>query len=129
MAAERQRRQGAAPRLRRRVPLLVLFLRLLATIVAVQVSGTGHLLLDVAPLVLDVGFEHEDCSEEGSEDSCPPGCPNCHCSHPIGALPVKSVRLEDVQPPALARTWTRPALPDVPAGPDLGCIDRPPKLA
>ncbi len=63
--------------------LLLHAMRLLAFALAVQLSGSPHLLADAV-------FGHEDswdlgsadpCSDDEDGRQCPPGCPTCHCVH------------------------------------------------
>jgi hypothetical protein len=46
---------------------------------ALQLSGLAHAVADALAFSDHELHEDADCSEGGSE--CPPGCPDCHCSH------------------------------------------------
>lgn len=122
-------RGGGSAVTRRSLSLVILLLRVIASIVAVQVSGAAPVVMDVAPLVFDVAFDHDDCSEDGGDDDCPPGCPNCHCSHNISALPACPVVIGDTHEPTLGATWSPHTRTEMSSGPDLGCVYRPPKAA
>ena len=54
-------------------------LRLFMVVFVVQVSGATHTLADIIDCAQHEQHDEPDCSD-GDED-CPPGCPDCHCSH------------------------------------------------
>jgi len=76
----RGKRGHLTRRLRR---AFALFVRTLAAILALQLSGAPHVIEDLADTFLasESGIEHHDCDDESDQD-CPPGCPSCHCTHP-----------------------------------------------
>jgi hypothetical protein len=55
------------------------FVRTLMLAFVAQVSGATHTAADVLACAEHEQHEDPDCSD-GDED-CPPGCPDCHCSH------------------------------------------------
>ena len=106
-----------------------LLLRALALVVGVQLTGAPHLAMDVASLALDVPFAHEDCSREAGDETCPPGCPNCHCTH-AGAsdLPPVDAAFLELAPPDTS-VWTLAPVIEIPQSPDVSSVYRPPKSA
>lgn len=102
--------------------VVLLVLRVLAVVVSVQVSGAGVLAAELA-CADDAGDGCcTDCPVEKDGKECPPGCPNCHCSHGnVGLPPVfvsTSVKLPRINthvrpPPFEARVPRAPALPSV----------------
>ena len=106
----------------------LVILRAVALLVSVQVSGALHLAVDLAPMAFDVAFEHDDCSHDTGEDTCPPSCPHCHCCHGrAGALPPPSVSFAELPSPPRASDWRPVAADEIPQGPDLSSVYRPPK--
>jgi len=72
--------------------VLVVVLRLLALLVATELSGAAHALLDVAAGIAGIEHPRDDCDDEEAGHECPPGCPNCHCAH--GAVAQSAARSE-----------------------------------
>ena len=107
---------------------LALVLRVLVVLVSVELSGLAA--------VAELGFCGDetsadcctDCPVEKDGKQCPPGCPNCHCSHggialapaleTVGAL-VAAIDVVILQPPHEA---------GVPHAPHLPGVYRPPRL-
>lgn len=113
--------------MRRRLPwFLVVVVRVLALILSVQTSGVAHVGADLAGSIFGYVVEHEDCSQE-TDEKCPPGCPNCHCSHGgASALPPMTAALY-VPRPRGDSEWSRPHTNDGPPTPPLSSVYRPPK--
>jgi hypothetical protein len=44
-----------------------------------QLSGLGHAASDAVAYVDHQAHEDADCADGGAD--CPPGCPDCHCTH------------------------------------------------
>lgn len=75
----------------RLVHMVVIVLRLVVTMTAVQITGIPHVAVDViAAMQNDERQEHshENCPNDDDGRECPPGCPSCHCTHAMSALPV-----------------------------------------
>lgn len=78
---------------RRRLVGLRLFLwcvRALLIVGAVQFSGIAAHAVDVVRALEGVAL-HEGqtaCPYEEQGDDCAPGCPDCHCTHVLRALPA-----------------------------------------
>ncbi|MEY4508649.1 MAG: hypothetical protein RLZZ450_771 [Pseudomonadota bacterium] len=114
--------------------VLVALLRLVALLVATELSGAAHAVLDVAASAVGVEHPRDDCDDEEAGHECPPGCPNCHCAH--GAV-VQLVPRGEARP-ALRLALLHPerdeagfvpldAMP--PKGADLTPLYRPPRAA
>jgi hypothetical protein len=72
----------------------VLALRLIVLSLAVQTGGVARDASDVVwAVVLDVDAPDldDDCLQDLGACHCPPGCPNCHCSHGVASLPPRAV--------------------------------------
>jgi len=112
----------------RTLPVLVaLFVRLFAVILTVQTSGAAHGAVDLIEAALGNTVDHEDCSGEGTDDNCPPGCPNCHCSHGgATVIPHSSLALHVSHPPHDI-AWTQGHTTETPPAPLLSPVYRPPK--
>ena len=124
--AEPQRRTR---HLSRRVAVLLVVLRVLATVAAFQVSGAAHLAGDLVEYVtLGHHVVDEGENENDPNHHCPPGCPNCHHVHFSGASLPASVSLPVTWVPmseGLVAEWMPST--DAPAGPELPSVFRPPK--
>ena len=111
--------------------LLVLALRVLVAMVSLQVSG-------VPAAAVEMGFRMDesvddccnDCPMEKDGKECPPGCPNCHCTHGSVALPTVT---EKSGPPTTASVDSDAEEPapyeaSVPRAPPLPGVYRPPRV-
>lgn len=114
--------------------VLVAVLRLIALLVATELSGAAHALLDVATSAAGVEHPRDDCDDEESGHECPPGCPNCHCTHGAivqvapRATPQPGQRLTALHPVRHEAGFVpTDALP--PPGADLTPLYRPPRRA
>lgn len=67
--------------------LLLVAMRLVVAVTAVQITGIPHIVTDAVTAVHG-DDPHEDCPYDEDERECPPGCPSCHCAHPMSALPL-----------------------------------------
>jgi hypothetical protein len=56
---------------------------------ALHVSGAGHALADVIACAQHEHHEEPDCSDDGKD--CPPGCPDCHCTHGVSFLVMEAL--------------------------------------
>jgi hypothetical protein len=68
----------------------VLALRLIVLSLAVQTGGVARDAADVVWAVVlgvDAPDLDDDCLRDKGDCHCPPGCPNCHCSHGVASLP------------------------------------------
>ncbi len=68
----------------------MLALRLIVLSLAVQTGGVARDSADVVWAVVlgvDAPDLDDDCLQDLGACHCPPGCPNCHCSHGVGSLP------------------------------------------
>ena len=108
--------------------MLLLAARALVVLLAMQLSGMNHSLIDAARTFAGCGADHGDCSSDESGRDCPPGCPTCHHPHGgVGALPAEQeFTIESVAPEAISFA---PAEADAPPNPDLPAVFRPPKLS
>jgi hypothetical protein len=106
---------------------LALLLRIVAVVLTVQTSGLAHVAADLASAACGETAEHEDCTREGDDDRCPPGCPNCHCSHGgVNVMPAFGVALNVPDPPD-GSSWSRPDATARPPAPARTSLYRPPK--
>jgi len=111
--------------------LVVVAMRLIVGLTAVQITGVPHAVADVVAVIQGADeheSEHEDCPNDDDGRECPPGCPSCHCAHAMSALPSLGpalvpdplVAIEVAIAPYEAR-W-RP-------GPEPAALYRPPRTA
>ena len=122
---------SSAPMSRRRplrvFALLLVVVRALSLVLAFEVSGTLHAVVD---LLLTVSGEHvahdDDCASESPGDECPAGCPTCHCGHgPIGSGDVAPAVAAIGSPPtSFAFAMRRD---HAPPDSDPGSLYRPPR--
>lgn len=109
--------------------LFLVVVRLLMVVTAFQMTGTPHVVADVIiALHSDGGDEHEtdDCPNDRDGRECPPGCPDCHCAHPMRALPLlPSPFLLEL--PSFDEIAFAPYDAQAPPRPDLGGVYRPPR--
>ncbi|MBK9266987.1 MAG: hypothetical protein IPM54_45330 [Polyangiaceae bacterium] len=124
----------AAPTLRARrwprrtmrlVHVFVVAMRLVVAMTAVQITGIPHVVADVAAIAQ--GSNHaEDCPNDEDGRECPPGCPSCHCTHAMNALPsvAPPTLLDLLAPIEVAIALYDPAEP---SGPDPAALYRPPR--
>jgi hypothetical protein len=73
-----------------RAPWLVLAVRLVVLALSVQTGGIARDVADVVWAVAigaDAPDVDDDCLRDRGDCHCPPGCPNCHCSHGVASLP------------------------------------------
>jgi len=78
-------------RMLRAVNVLVIVMRFVVAMTAVQITGIPHVLADVVAAVQsDENHEHdhENCPNDDDGRQCPPGCPSCHCTHAMSPLPA-----------------------------------------
>jgi hypothetical protein len=83
---------------RRRTPRnahwgLVAALRLIVLSLAVQTGGVARDAADVVSAIVlgvDAPDLDDDCLRDHGNCHCPPGCPNCHCSHGVASLPPRA---------------------------------------
>ena len=108
--------------------VLTLFVRILAVILTVQTSGVAHGAVDLAAAALGQTVEHEDCTADGDEDKCPPGCPSCHCSHGAASLIPPGAVDVHVPHPADGISWSQRRATQTPPAPLLSTVYRPPKV-
>lgn len=102
--------------------LVVLVLRVLVVLVSVELSGVTVVACD------DAGDGCcTDCPVENNGKECPPGCPNCHCSHGGVSLPPAF----ESTPITLGRINTlvmpAPYEASVPRAPPVPGVYRPPR--
>ena len=116
-------------RLGRSLAFFLFFLRALALVAGLQVSGLAHAAGDaVAEIMVGDHPDDDDDHESDPNHECPPGCPTCHHVHFSGA---------SLPPSVMARVdWARLAdgevtggfyAADAPAGPALPPVYRPPR--
>ena len=70
--------------------MFVLALRLIVLSLSVQTGGVARDASDIVWAVVlgvDAPDLDDDCLQDLGACHCPPGCPNCHCSHGVGSLP------------------------------------------
>jgi len=68
--------------------------RLLVALTAFQMTGLPHFAVDAVTAVSTAqaevapGHHDDNCPNDKQHRECPPGCPDCHCTHSMGALPL-----------------------------------------
>jgi hypothetical protein len=118
-----------AGRPRRAGALLLIVLRSLLLLFALQFSSVVHDVADFVEAVADAPEHsaHEQCPVDGPCDDCPPGCPNCHCAAAAGSLASEP-------PSAVLPRVLVLSLPyslyetQAPPGPELPGLFRPPRV-
>ena len=83
-------------RMLRAVNVLVIVMRFVVAMTAVQITGIPHVMADVVAAVQsdeDHETGHENCPNDDDGRQCPPGCPSCHCTHAMSALPAVPVAM------------------------------------
>ncbi len=109
--------------------LLLVVMRSLLVVFALQFSGVVHDLSDALEAVASASDqpEHEQCPADGPCNDCPPGCPNCHCAAAMGSV-APSATLA-VLPQVLTLSLPE-SLYDTqaPLGPELPGLFRPPRV-
>lgn len=109
----------------RLVRILLVAVRMIVAVTAVQITGIPHVVAD-AVAVVQADDRHEDCPNEDDGRECPPGCPNCHCTHPMSALPfVAPPMVLDPLIPIEVAIAPYEAL--APPGPEPAGLYRPPR--
>lgn len=106
--------------------ILVIALRMVVAVTAVQISGVSHAVADVI-VAVQGGDEYEhNCPNDEDGRQCPPGCPSCHCTHAMNALPSlgPSFVLEPLTPIEIP---IAPYEAQTPPGPEPGALYRPPR--
>jgi hypothetical protein len=71
----------------------VLALRLIVLSLAVQTGGVARDAADIVwafAVGADAPDDDDDCLRDRGSCHCPPGCPNCHCSHGVASLPQRA---------------------------------------
>lgn len=126
MSPERKLERRPATRKGLAGPLLFV-LRVLAVVLTVQVSNVGHVAADLAGAAFGYTVEHEDCTRDCPDDQCPPGCPNCHCSHGSGGALLPVAMTLEIQSPNDGSSWSPRHAMDRPPSPALSSVYRPPK--
>lgn len=111
----------------------LVWLRVLRIVVGVlltfHVSGAAHLMGDLVEIATHGAHPPVD-DDEQEDGPCRPGSPTCHHAHP-GSAPLSfggpgGALVERPAPcPVAAPSWND----DVPAGPSLPTVFRPPKHA
>ena len=108
---------------------LLSVLRIFFVLLAVQLSGIGHALIDLQLLADETSaVQHGDCSSDAPGRDCPPGCPTCHHANGGVGSPAQHLNFKVI---AAAPHVVRfaPSEADAPPTPPLRSVFRPPKLA
>ena len=115
-------------RRRRRWALLLVALRSLLLLFAMQLSGVVHDISDFAEAVSAAPeqAEHEQCPVDGPCDDCPPGCPNCHCAAAMVSIEPAATFI--VSPQILVSLPTSLYDTQAPLGPELPGLFKPPRV-
>ena len=107
---------------------LAVLLRLLVVLVSVELSGVA------AVAELGSGVDETsagcctDCPVEKDGKECPPGCPDCHCSHGGIGLPPAFEAVSGQVAAIDVVMLQRPYEAGVPHAPHLPGVYRPPRL-
>lgn len=114
-------------RVGRLVRILLVAVRMIVAVTAVQITGIPHVVADAVAAVQG-DDRHEECPNDEDGRECPPGCPSCHCAHPMNALPAvpPPMELDFLIPIEVA---IAPYEAQAPPGPDLASLYRPPRCA
>ncbi len=129
----RRARRASNPRghvARRLFRAFALFVRVLAVLLAMQLSGVAHAVHDVVELVVEAGasIENPDCDDSRDSD-CPPGSPSCHRAH-HNVMPGATSRelLAGLHPCPLGELAGLGYDALAPPRPDPSSLERPPRL-
>jgi hypothetical protein len=113
--------------------LLWIVVRVLLTLTVLQTTGLPLLVREaVVALCSDApsdGHRDEECPDEREGRECPPGCPGCHCQHPMGALPPIIAAPFLLELPADTEVALAPYEAQAPPEPAPSSIYRPPRPA
>ncbi len=114
----------------RLVHRVVVVLRLIVAMTAVQITGIPHVAADMIVAMQSDDHEdhsHENCPNDDDGRQCPPGCPSCHCTHAMSALPVAAppTVLDRLIPMEMA---IAPYKAQGPPNPDPITLYRPPRM-
>ena len=125
----RARSFPSKPALPRALRWLGLFVRVVAVVIALQMSGALHAAADALTSCAGLSSD-SDCDDGLGGKQCPPGCPNCHCPARSNVAPPE---VFDVAP-LLTRSEGQRLAPTFrddagPAGPERSPLDRPPRAA
>ena len=109
--------------------VVLVALRALLVVFALQLSGTIHDISDFVEAVAAVPdkVEHEQCPINGPCNDCPPGCPNCHCAAALGSVAPASPPIATMPALLASALPTSLAKTQAPCGPDLPGLFRPPQ--
>jgi len=108
---------------------LGLFARVVAMLIALQMSGALHAAADALASCAGV-LADGDCDDGDGGKQCPPGCPNCHCAARSNVAPAD---VFDVSP--LLTRWEGQRLAPTcrdhagPRGPERLPLYRPPRAS
>ncbi|TKD10331.1 hypothetical protein [Polyangium fumosum] len=109
--------------------ILLVAVRLFVALTAFQMTGLPHFAVDAVAAIQDGDtpvHRDDDCPNEKDGRECPPGCPDCHCAHLMGALPpLVSPYLLEL--PSGADLMLAPYEATAPPRPDPSAIYRPPR--
>jgi hypothetical protein len=103
-------------------------LSVLIASIALQISGLGTIAEHLGASTEANAGCCSDCPMEQDGRECPPGCPNCHCSHGGVGLPA-AVDEADRNIAAQARIEAHPYEATVPRAPPAPGIYRPPRTS
>lgn len=106
--------------------LLDCVVRVFVVLLALQISGFGHVLADSRMFGDNAGVEHGDCSSDVPGRDCPPGCPTCHHANGGVGSPPRQVTFA-LLPSAPQATRFIPNEPETPSNAELPSVFRPPK--
>jgi hypothetical protein len=109
--------------------VLLAWLRFLVVALSLHVGGLALASVVVEDPCVDESGCCSDCPIEGSGQECPPGCPNCHCHHPGGAVAIPELKGDKVSLPApeQGNEQGRPREATAPREPPLPSLFRPPR--
>ena len=111
--------------------ILLVAVRLFVALTAFQMTGLPHFAVDAVAAIQgtdETGHRDDDCPNDKDGRECPPGCPDCHCAHPMGALPLlPSPFLLEL--PSGAEIALAPYEATAPPRPDPAAVYRPPRHA
>ena len=115
------------PALPKALRWLGLFVRVVAVIIALQMSGALHAAADALTACAGLSADG-DCDDGEGGKQCPPGCPNCQCPARSNVAPPAafdaSPLLTRSEGQRLATTFRDDAGPQ---GPERSPLDRPPR--
>lgn len=114
------------PRFGRLLAVVIVMVRALMFIAALDVSGVPHAFRDAVAVAVDGELPADD-RDDCEDSSCPMDCPSCHGGHGVSAAPPAAVAAVSAPPAPLTGVVSRPSLVLFAPSPSRDSLFRPPR--